>query len=899
MAKQSLLLVDGDARSLRVLEVSLKKAGFNVTTAVNGKDALDKVRTAKPDLIISDTHMPGMDGFAFCQELKASPEWADIPFIFLTNQTAIEHKIRGLELGVEDYLTKPIYIKEILTRVRLLLQKHQRARIEEKRDHRTRFAGRLTDMGVIDLIQTIEVSRKSGLIHFRVDDERRADLYFRDGKVIDADAGALQGEEAVYRLLTWTDGEFEVVFRNVRRKDVIKISSQALLMEGMRRLDEWGRLLEQLPPLDTRFEVDTSELAERLADLPDEVNAVIRMFDGQRTLMEVIDTSGHGDLECLEVISRLFFEGLVSEVAAAPVVAAPGAKRPQAVRRSPVATLGPSSRATAKALYRSAMAEPAAPAVEEHVVSEEELDISHVDVAPDPRHNLVEAAIGAAAPLFPDEDRLDAGTYEAGLVLWTEQEIGSPELAAFHGQGPDEDEEEGDQDFEGDTPIPEPRVDDDEEPAIGFISSHGADVASASGEVSLRSLLVEDELPAREFVTIVPTRDLDRGDDHAPADGQGETIANIEPAVSSVADAIEAVLEDDAARDLATSPYHAGAAAEETAPDTVGDDTDEDEPVGATAVEDADDVVTAVPAADSTMRMRMARSLGGRGLLGQHRTTALAGGVGLLACALLLVVVGRSCSSEEGRGRGAAGLAAMEPDAGRGGEPGAQVLVPAPARQRRDAAPVLIRIDERADARRPEARPASTPVDAGARTVRPDASPPASPPGPRSGTAVQGSPEAKPETGPEAKPETSPETGSGTGTAGDPGKQGQPSGTADAPPAPGDKELLDQARREQRGGRVAEALALVDQALAQRRSARALTMKADLLLSQGKEADALQATGEAVKLSPRYADAWLTQGTIQYARQDYAGAKAAFARYLELRPSGRRADEVRMILETL
>ena len=133
MAKQSLLLVDGDARSLRVLEVSLKKAGFNVTTAVNGKDALDKVQTAEPDLIISDTNMPELDGYALCEELKTNSEWADIPFIFLTNQTSIEHKIRGLELGVEDYLTKPIYIKEILTRVRILLQKRQRAQSEAVR----------------------------------------------------------------------------------------------------------------------------------------------------------------------------------------------------------------------------------------------------------------------------------------------------------------------------------------------------------------------------------------------------------------------------------------------------------------------------------------------------------------------------------------------------------------------------------------------------------------------------------------------------------------------------------------------------------------------------------------------------------------------------------------------
>src|SRR6476619_6288725 len=98
MAKQSLLLVDGDTKSLRVLEVSLKKAGFNVTTAFNGQDALTKVETSVPDLIISDTRMPEMDGFEFCKRLKENPDHARVPFIFLTADKSIEDKIRGLEL---------------------------------------------------------------------------------------------------------------------------------------------------------------------------------------------------------------------------------------------------------------------------------------------------------------------------------------------------------------------------------------------------------------------------------------------------------------------------------------------------------------------------------------------------------------------------------------------------------------------------------------------------------------------------------------------------------------------------------------------------------------------------------------------------------------------------------
>jgi DNA-binding response OmpR family regulator/Flp pilus assembly protein TadD len=322
VAKQSLLLVDGDTKSLRVLEVSLKKAGFNVTTAVNGADALAKVETSAPDLIISDTKMPEMDGFELVERLKQNTDWATIPFIFLTSQSDVEDKIRGLELGVEDYLTKPIYIKEIVTRVKILLQKKQRVALEEgKRESRTKFAGQLSDMAVVDLIQTIEISRKSGVIHFTNSDGKRGAIYFRNGKVIDAELGRLTGEDAVYRLLVWNEGEFEVEFKNVRRKDVIELSSQGLLMEGMRRVDEWGRLCEQLPPLDTVFEVDYRELAERLAEIPDEINGILRLFDGRRTLMQVVDDCDFADLEALNVVSKLYFEGLIYDAStgAAPM----------------------------------------------------------------------------------------------------------------------------------------------------------------------------------------------------------------------------------------------------------------------------------------------------------------------------------------------------------------------------------------------------------------------------------------------------------------------------------------------------------------------------------------------------------------------------------------------------
>ncbi|MBL8952231.1 MAG: response regulator [Myxococcaceae bacterium] len=311
MAKQHLLLVDGDAKNLRVTEVSLKKAGFQVTTAIHGKDALDKVQISPPDLVLSETRMTEMDGFELCKVLKSDERFRHIPFVFLTSQKSVEFKVKGLELGGDDYLTKPIYIKEIVTRVKMILAKVEKER-SEKRESKTGFAGSLSDMGVVDLVQTFEIGRKTGTI--RLEGERTGVIYFKEGKVIDAELGRLRGENAFYRMLNTFEGNFDVQFVPVDRAERIEVSTQGLLMEGMRRLDEWGRMLEQLPPLETVFELDYQQLSERLSEIPDEVNGLLRLFDGRRTLARVVDDSDFEDLAALGIISKLYFEGLVREV---------------------------------------------------------------------------------------------------------------------------------------------------------------------------------------------------------------------------------------------------------------------------------------------------------------------------------------------------------------------------------------------------------------------------------------------------------------------------------------------------------------------------------------------------------------------------------------------------------
>ncbi|MCY1057074.1 DUF4388 domain-containing protein [Nannocystis sp. SCPEA4] len=357
MARQNLLIVDADARTRRVLEVSLRKAGYSITAAENMQQALQFLDLTDPELIVSDTRLPDGSGFEFCRIVKSHAKWGQIPFIFLTSATELEDKVHGLELGVDDYLTRPIYVKEIMVRVKMLLQRKQQERIGKK-DARTKFSGQLADMAIVDLMQTIEISRKSGTIEFETD-LGPATVWFRDGRLIDAQMGRLQADAAVFRLLGLSDGRFEVEFKSISRVPTIEESTQSLLMEGMRRVDEWGRLLEGLPPLDHVLIVDTAMAMKSEEEMTPKQVAILRRFHQRRTIIQAVDDSGLDDLEALELVSELYFKGMLLEPLESPL------ERSQETPVDGNLELWDLHRATSIALHV-----PASPATEPEVVAD-------------------------------------------------------------------------------------------------------------------------------------------------------------------------------------------------------------------------------------------------------------------------------------------------------------------------------------------------------------------------------------------------------------------------------------------------------------------------------------------------------------------------------------------------
>ncbi|KAF3997992.1 two-component system response regulator [Glaciimonas immobilis] len=122
LQNQTILIVDDTPANLRVLVDYLEEIGFNVLTAQDGDEALKRAQYMRPDLILLDVMMPGMDGFETCRRMKAIDDIADIPVIFMTALTNTKSKIQGFDVGGVDYITKPFQIEEVFARIHTQLR---------------------------------------------------------------------------------------------------------------------------------------------------------------------------------------------------------------------------------------------------------------------------------------------------------------------------------------------------------------------------------------------------------------------------------------------------------------------------------------------------------------------------------------------------------------------------------------------------------------------------------------------------------------------------------------------------------------------------------------------------------------------------------------------------------
>jgi len=121
--KEKILIVEDEKDIIKMLEYNLKKEGFRVIVAGDGEDAIDVAVRQQPDLILLDLMLPGMDGLEVCKALKKENKTGSIPIIMLTAKSQEADKVVGLELGADDYMTKPFSPRELIARIKAVLRR--------------------------------------------------------------------------------------------------------------------------------------------------------------------------------------------------------------------------------------------------------------------------------------------------------------------------------------------------------------------------------------------------------------------------------------------------------------------------------------------------------------------------------------------------------------------------------------------------------------------------------------------------------------------------------------------------------------------------------------------------------------------------------------------------------
>jgi diguanylate cyclase (GGDEF)-like protein len=126
--QERVLVVDDDPDILQFVRVNLELEGYSADTAENGRVALDTAKDALPDLVLLDVMMPEMDGLTVLRRLRSAPATSNVPVILLTAKALAEDRVRGLNLGADDYITKPFDVEELMARVRSVLRRAQQMR---------------------------------------------------------------------------------------------------------------------------------------------------------------------------------------------------------------------------------------------------------------------------------------------------------------------------------------------------------------------------------------------------------------------------------------------------------------------------------------------------------------------------------------------------------------------------------------------------------------------------------------------------------------------------------------------------------------------------------------------------------------------------------------------------
>jgi len=233
-----ILIVDDNEHILKLLKISLEKAGYDVAVAHDGDEGLELANKVTPALIISDVMMPSTDGIEFCWMVRENSNVPMVPIIFLTSVADKEMEIRGFRAGADEYLVKPVDRNTLLEKVNALLQRSRKVKeIDTGGAAAVKgFEGNLKDFSLAEIVQLLNLNQRSGVLHINA--ELNGDVVFDNGNMIFAKYGHLEGEDAIYKVVPEQNGQFHFEPGEKKVSPNIHGATMNILLEACRQADE-------------------------------------------------------------------------------------------------------------------------------------------------------------------------------------------------------------------------------------------------------------------------------------------------------------------------------------------------------------------------------------------------------------------------------------------------------------------------------------------------------------------------------------------------------------------------------------------------------------------------------------------------------------------------------------
>lgn len=231
------LLVDDNPMIRELLIESLAPLA-TVHACASASEALHRAEKQAPDLIVSDFRMPGLSGLALLAKLRIS--FPRVAVVMLASRADITGPLIGSSPLVEEFIEKPFFIEEAMTRIKRVLDRVTLGKATREAAHSTSVRGTLSQMSVVDLVQSLDIGRKTCRLRL-IEAGQQGEMQFHNGQLVHATFGNFTGEAAVYEVVGWTEGVFLIDFEQVECPRSITHSTQSVLLEALRRFDESQR----------------------------------------------------------------------------------------------------------------------------------------------------------------------------------------------------------------------------------------------------------------------------------------------------------------------------------------------------------------------------------------------------------------------------------------------------------------------------------------------------------------------------------------------------------------------------------------------------------------------------------------------------------------------------------